>query len=147
MKFIVVEPFESSGSYYIPFGAERPAAPVKANKGGDELKIDDSGEIDLSPKDAATLLSGGSIVKPTTFRVLRPIEHDEVIYVPEDHDMRGFAARKNGTGAVTGYEGRSYSHGGKLQVDSTGKIDLTAQAAEPLLSSGAIEAMGRKKKR
>jgi hypothetical protein len=50
------------------------------------------------------------------FAVLRPIEHNQVLYAP-----------KGGTGEV---KTKSAGHGGEISVDASGTIDLDATAAE-----------------
>jgi hypothetical protein len=145
MKFHVVETFTQGDTVYIPFGAKRDPAAVKTTDGGEELKIDDSGQIDLTPKQAKKLLDDGSIVRGSAYDVLREIHHDGVCYVPADYDLRGFAVRKNTKGEITGYETRSGGSGKKIQVDVSGLIELTPVDAEQLLHIGAI-ARPRKRK-
>ena len=57
------------------------------------------------------------------FAVLRPIEHNQVLYAP-----------KGGTGEV---KTKSAGHGGEISVDASGTIDLDATAAEAFTGRGA----------
>jgi len=54
------------------------------------------------------------------FTVLRPIEHNQVLYAP-----------KGGTGQV---KTRSAGHGGEISVDASGTIELDATAAKSFTS-------------
>jgi hypothetical protein len=57
------------------------------------------------------------------FTVLRPIEHDQVLYAPK--------------GATNLVRTRSAGHGGEIPVDTSGIVDLDAAAAEAF-SSGQV---------
>ncbi|HLW80048.1 MAG TPA: hypothetical protein VKU44_10670 [Terriglobia bacterium] len=58
------------------------------------------------------------------FKVLRPIEHSQRLYVP--------------AAAVAPEKIKSAAHGGDIEVDATGEIELTDAEAAPL-NRGQVE--------
>lgn len=73
------------------------------------------------------------------FVVLRPVEHNQVLYVPQ--------------GSTEAATARSAGHGGEIPVEASGRIELDAAAAELLtgqiapLRDPAAETPSRRPKR
>jgi hypothetical protein len=61
------------------------------------------------------------------FQILRPVEHNQILYVRP--------------GATEAVRARSAGHGGEIPVDASGTIDLEAPAAEAF-TRGQIAPVG-----
>jgi hypothetical protein len=79
------------------------------------------------------------------YQLLRTLEHDLVVYVPEAIVHLVATAVTDAEGVIKGWEAKSVGHGGKIpaKVIAPGEtVELTPIEAAPLIAAGTVAPAG-----